>query len=109
MEELSRLAASSGAIVTATRALMGDGPNDAEQDDEATLALVQEALATTRRHTRVELWLDTFMDIDRGYFVRNALIDRLSNWRPAGEALARDRARQVRQDISSIEPRSSAP
>ncbi|MEO8858179.1 MAG: calcineurin-like phosphoesterase 5, partial [Burkholderiaceae bacterium] len=109
MEELSRLAASTGAIVVATRALMGDGPNDAEQDDGATLALVQEALASARRHPQVELWLDTFMDIDRGYFVRNALVDRLSNWRPAGEALARDRARQVHQDILSPDPRSSAP
>ena len=52
-------------------------------------------LALARRHPLVELLLDTFMDIDRGYFVRHGLVDRRSNWRPAGSALARARAAQV--------------
>jgi UDP-2,3-diacylglucosamine pyrophosphatase LpxH len=97
---LSRLAESTGATIVATRSLMGDGPNDAEMDDERNLAFVKETLVLARRHPRVELLLDTFMDIDRGYFARQGLVDRRCNWRPAGSALARTRAAQV----SSMNP-----
>jgi acyl carrier protein phosphodiesterase len=69
-------------------------------DDERNLAFVKETLVLARRHPRVELLLDTFMDIDRGYFARQGLVDRRCNWRPAGSALARTRAAQV----SSMNP-----
>jgi hypothetical protein len=71
---------------------MGEGPNDAETDDASNRALVEEALQQARRHPEVALLLDTFMDIDRGYYVRSGLIDRSGNWRAAGQLLADYRA-----------------
>ncbi|MCZ4312187.1 metallophosphoesterase [Comamonadaceae bacterium G21597-S1] len=96
MQTLATFARSSGATVCATRALMGDGPNDAENDDAANQALVEEALQLARRHPDVLLLLDTFMDIDRGYYVRAGLIDRSGNWRAAGRVLADFRADAAR-------------
>lgn len=72
--------------------MMGDGPNDAEMDDAANQALVEEALQLATRHPEVTLLLDTFMDIDRGYYVRTGLIDRSGNWRAAGRVVADFRA-----------------
>ena len=89
------LADATGALVVATRSLMGDGPNDAEQDTQRDRLLVEEALELARRYPRVELQLDTFMDIDRGYYVRQGLVDRRCNWHPAGKALALARAAQL--------------
>lgn len=95
LQTLSLLAQDTGAIVTATLSLMGAGPNEAHTDDADTRALVAQALALAQRHPGVDLQLDTFMDIDRGYYVRHGLVDRRSNWRPAGLALALARAAQV--------------
>jgi hypothetical protein len=95
LQTLSLLAQDTGAIVTATLSLMGAGPNEAHTDDADTRALVAQALALAQRHLGVDLQLDTFMDIDRGYYVRHGLVDRRSNWRPAGLALARARAAQI--------------
>lgn len=92
MDTLARFARASGATVFATRMLMGEGPNDAENDDASNRALVDEALQQAQRHPEVNLLLDTFMDIDRGYYVRTGLIDRSGNWRVAGRVLTDFRA-----------------
>lgn len=95
LKALTCLADATDALVVATRSLMGDGPNDAEQDRQRDRLLVEEALELARRYPRVELQLDTFMDIDRGYYVRQGLVDRRCNWHPAGKALALARAAQL--------------
>jgi UDP-2,3-diacylglucosamine pyrophosphatase LpxH len=92
MQALDRFARASAMAVFATRALMGDGPNDAENDEAGNRALVEEALQQARRYPAVSLLLDTFMDIDRGYYVRTGLVDRSGNWRAAGQVLADFRA-----------------
>jgi hypothetical protein len=46
----------------------------------------------------VEVMLDTFMDIDRGYYVRHGLVDRALNWRGAGRWLAQQAAALRRGD-----------
>jgi 3',5'-cyclic AMP phosphodiesterase CpdA len=89
LEALGRLAAETGMAVVASRSMTPAGPNDTALDDAANRAFVEESVAAAIRHPRVELFLDTFMDVDRGYYVRSGLIDRSANWRPAGEALAR--------------------
>lgn len=95
LQALTQLAETDQAIVVATCTLMGDGPNDSEIDDDRNRALVQEVLDAALRHPRVELQLDTFIDIDRGYFVRNGLLDRRSHWRAAGRLLVAARSAQI--------------
>jgi hypothetical protein len=53
-------------------------------DDHVTAARVAEALAAAWIDDGVELFLDTFEDFDRGYFVRTGLVDRSYNPRLLG-------------------------
>lgn len=46
---------------------------------------VAEVVLHAWAHPGLDLWLDTFQDIDRGYFLRPGLIDRRCNLRLAGE------------------------
>ncbi|MCB2222788.1 MAG: metallophosphoesterase [Actinobacteria bacterium] len=56
-------------------------------DDETVAARVAEAAAAARAHAEVAVYLDTFMDHDRGYYPRHGLIDRRGDPRPALYAL----------------------
>lgn len=56
-------------------------------DDEAVAAWVTEAARAALHHPGVPMFLDGFMDHDRGYYRRNGLIDRRFNPRPALGAL----------------------
>ena len=49
---------------------------------------MQEAISLTAGNSKLYLFVDTFMDIDRGYSPRHGLIDRLSNLRAVGNKLA---------------------
>lgn len=60
----------------------------ANSDDTAIAALVAEACLAARTTNAVSYSFDTYMDVDRGYFPRNGLIDRRYDPRPAGLALA---------------------
>ena len=51
-----------------------------------------EAAEAARANPAITLWLDTLLDIDRGYFVRNGLADRRFAPRAAGLALAMQNA-----------------
>jgi hypothetical protein len=69
--------------------MAGANPAEAFQDDLANANRVVEALAAalTRcgpERPGIDVFVDTFADVDRGYFVRNGLIDRRSNPRLAG-------------------------
>ncbi|MDE0208578.1 MAG: hypothetical protein OXJ64_01700, partial [Boseongicola sp.] len=44
---------------------------------------IAEGMFTAAGRDEVELFIDTFMDLDRGHGVRNGVIDRLCNPRPA--------------------------
>jgi predicted phosphodiesterase len=74
-----------GAAVTV--ALAPDTPDAAWRDDHAIANRVAEAAFAAWCCPGVTVWLDTFADIDRGYFVRNGLADRRLAPRPAGLAL----------------------
>ena len=56
-------------------------------DDDAVAAWAVAAVRAARQHPGVEVFLDTFMDHDRGYYRRHGLIDRRSDPRPALYAL----------------------
>ena len=58
-------------------------------DDRMLAARVAEAAVAKAAYPDVLMTLDTFMDIDRGYFARNGLVDRRNNPRPAAAALRR--------------------
>ena len=56
-------------------------------NDDAVARRVAEAAAVGLRHPEVPMFLDGFMDHDRGYYRRHGLIDRRFNPRPAMHAL----------------------
>lgn len=67
--------------------LAGDATADAFQDDAWLRGRVVAAQQAAARHPSVAVFLDTFADVDRGYFVRNGLVDRRYNLRAGGYAL----------------------
>jgi hypothetical protein len=94
-EQLALVAAHAGTLDTcATVCLAPDRPDASWTDDEAIARRVAEAAEAARLHPRVMVWLDTLLDIDRGYFTRNGLADRRMVPRAAGLVLveAKDRA-----------------
>ena len=67
---------------------MSIGNPGAHQGDEIWVAArALEALAAAAGNTSIFAYLDAFSDIDRGYFVRQGVVDRLYNPRPAFHAL----------------------
>jgi hypothetical protein len=70
-----------------TVGLMAERPDLAILDDAAIAGRVEEAAKLARHHPDIAFFLDTFEDIDRGYFVRRGLIDRRGDPTPAGLAL----------------------
>jgi len=57
-------------------------------DDDAAIANhAAETVAAAMAHPGVNIFLDTFMDHDRGYYPRHGLIDRRGNPRPALHAI----------------------
>jgi len=67
--------------------LAGDNPAGREEDDEANAVRVAESALAGILSRDVEVFFDTFDDVDRGYFATNGLVDRRYNPRPAGVVL----------------------
>jgi hypothetical protein len=86
-EQFARIASMAEGLALAARAyvrLADDNPARARDDDLANANRVAEALLAASVFPRVAAWLDTFDDVDRGYFPRTGLVDRRFNPRPAG-------------------------
>ncbi len=67
---------------------MSIGSPGSQQGDETWVAgRALEALAATAGNRSLYAYLDAFADIDRGYFARQGVVDRLYNPRPAFHAL----------------------
>lgn len=64
--------------------LAGDDPAGLETDDVANATRVAEAAFAAWLQPEVDVFFDTFDDVDRGYFATNGLVDRRYNPRPAG-------------------------
>jgi predicted phosphodiesterase len=58
-------------------------PGLKQLDDDWAAARVAEALAVTWAHEDVHVYIDTFADVDRGYYRRHGIVDRFYNPRPA--------------------------
>lgn len=58
-------------------------PGLKQTDDDWVAARVGEALAVTWAREDVHVYIDTFADVDRGYYRRHGIVDRFYNPRPA--------------------------
>jgi hypothetical protein len=67
--------------------IAADNPATNVIDDGAILNGIVTLHLAALAYPEVAMFADTFMDIDRGYFVRNGLVDRRCNLRPAGLAV----------------------
>ncbi len=63
--------------------LAADNPAEVLADDRDTANRVAETALIGLAHPEADIVLDTFDDVDRGYFARNGLYDRRYNPRPA--------------------------
>ncbi len=62
-------------------------PGTAQADETWVANRVAEALAAAAAYSVAHVYPDTFADVDRGYFVRQGVVDRLYNPRPAFHVL----------------------
>lgn len=86
-KELSAWQARTGCRLDLHLRVAADNPATNVTDDGAILNGVVTFYLAALAHPELGMMLDTFMDIDRGYFVRHGLIDRRCNLRPAGLAV----------------------
>ena len=71
-------------LIASLHVRMSLGNPGARQGDADWVAhRAAEALVAAAAHPTVRTWLDAFADIDRGYFARQGVLDRLYNPRPA--------------------------
>ena len=84
IQAAEEIAASLGTRAMVHVRMASTNPAEEFTDDLANAARVAEALAAAAAQpgseARVHVFLDTFADIDRGYFIRNGLVDR--RWNP---------------------------
>jgi hypothetical protein len=72
-------------------------------DDRDTANRVAEAALAAHLAGNVDLYFDTFEDVDRGYFVRHGLVDRRYNPRLAARVLQHLRAAVAGHDLGGLE------
>ena len=75
--------AQTGARILASLKLSGPGVATARTGDRETVARAAQAMVLSRSGPDILYVFDTFMDVDRGYYPRDAFIDRRFNPRPA--------------------------
>lgn len=63
--------------------MCGSNPSEAQVDDGWVSHRLAEAVVAAAAYPELQVFVDTFADIDRGFFVRNGVVDRLYNPRPA--------------------------
>ncbi len=62
--------------------MAGTSPASPVMDDALTVRRIAEAMAAAAAFAHVTVFADTLVDIDRGYFPRSGVLDRLCNPRP---------------------------
>ena len=80
--------AQTGARILASLKLSGPGVATARTGDRETAARAAQAMVLSRCGPDILYVFDTFMDVDRGYYPRDAFIDRRFNPRPAAGVFA---------------------
>lgn len=77
--EISNLVSDLGANASVHLRMCGSNPADAQEDDAWVASRLAEAILSSATRNNVSVYADTFVDNDRGYFVRNGVLDRLCN------------------------------
>ena len=72
-----------GVCATVTMFMADPNPAKHRCDDHDTANRIAESMFSAASLGKVKLFVDTFIDLDRGHNVRNGVIDRLCNPRPA--------------------------
>ena len=85
---LRAFSAETGARILASLKLSGPGVATARTGDRETAARAAQAMVLSRCGPDILYVFDTFMDVDRGYYPRDAFIDRRFNPRPAAGTFA---------------------
>jgi hypothetical protein len=98
------LAAGLGVSAQAYVRLAAENPAQACDDDRANANRVAEAMFAALACPGLEAWLDTFDDVDRGYFPRRGLVDRRFNPRMAGRV-----CRHLNSALSEARPDAAVP
>ena len=62
-------------------------PGSAQTDEDWVANRTAEAMLTAQAHKDIHVFCDSFADVDRGYFVRQGVVDRLYNPRTAFHVL----------------------
>lgn len=91
-------------VAAVTVCLAGSGPDSVERDDGRIAARVAETCFAAWCFPRLDAWLDTLLDFDRGYYVRNGLADRAGAPRAAGLVV-----RHLHAVLAGLGPVSAAP
>ncbi|MGI9333462.1 MAG: hypothetical protein ACR2RL_09935, partial [Gammaproteobacteria bacterium] len=77
----------SGLRVSLHVRLSRGNPGSSQADEHWVTSRAAQALFAAAAHDDLHAYLDTFADVDRGYFMRQGVVDRLYNPRPASHAL----------------------
>ena len=83
IHEASSVARDFGVRASVHLRMCWSNPAEAWEDDDWVAARLPEAMLGVAACNNVSVYADTFIDNDRGYFVRNGVLDRLNNPRPA--------------------------
>ena len=78
----SAMAADLGVAASLHLRMFGANPAEETADDHLTVNRIAEAMAGAAAYPNVTIFGDTLMDIDRGYFPRAGVLDRMYNPRP---------------------------
>ena len=87
-EEIIKFAGTENCHVLVSLKLAGSNIAQMRSADSTLLAVAAQAMVFSQASERVSYVFDTFMDVDRGYFPRQAFIDRRFNPRPSARAFA---------------------
>jgi 3',5'-cyclic AMP phosphodiesterase CpdA len=83
VQEFGKIAAEREVDAVVNIRLASESPATYNTDDAEIANRVAEAMIAAAGTPNIEVFLDTFMDLDRGYFPRHGLFDRRFNPRPA--------------------------
>lgn len=87
IQEAAALASDLGVQASVHLRMCWSNPAEAWEDDGWVAQRIPEAMLAAAACPGVAVYADTFIDNDRGYFVRNGVLDRLNNPRPAFHAV----------------------
>ncbi len=83
LTEFSSICEQTGIYASATLLMADINPAQRQCDDHDNANRIAESLFSAAAMSRLELIVDTFIDLDRGHSIRNGVIDRLCNPHPA--------------------------